>query len=148
MTATAACDQRYKHQHVAAAGPWHDPRPAAWVDVRLRQFLAEGRGRGGRVIAAGKRLLDCSVGRVDAAIDDLLRTWHKDRVKGLLGIVRATCHLLEGGRHHIGKARALLRVILQNSEGSKQTQCRCRSLVRTTLRTMGRAARAHGGLRT
>ena len=38
--------QRYKHQHVAAAEPWHDPRPA-WADVRLRQFLAEGRGRAG-----------------------------------------------------------------------------------------------------
>ena len=35
--------QRYKHQRVVAAEPWHDPRPA-WADVRLRQFLAEGRG--------------------------------------------------------------------------------------------------------
>ena len=61
---------------------------------------------------------------------------YKDRIKGLLGIVRATCHVLEGGR--IGKARALLRVILQNSEGSLQAQCRRRSLVRTALRTMGR----------
>ena len=107
--------------------------------MRLRQFLAEGRGRGGRFRAAVKRLLDCSLGRVDAAIDDLLRAWFKDRVKGLLGIVRATCHVLEGGRRHIGKARALLRVILQNSsEGSLQAQCRRRSLVRTALRTMGR----------
>jgi len=129
--------QRYKHQHVAAAEPWHDPRPA-WADVRLRQFLAEGRGRGGRFRAAVKRLLDCSLGRMDAAIDDLLRAWYKDRVKGLLGIVKATCHVLEGGRRHIGKARALLRVILQNSEGSLQAQCRRRSLVRTALRTMGR----------
>jgi len=129
--------QRYKHQHVVAAKPWHDPRPA-WADVRLRQFLAEGRSRGGRVIAAVKRLLDCSLGRVDAAIDDLLRAWYKDRVKGLLSIVRATCHALEGGRRHIGKARALLRVILQNSEGSLQAQCRRRNLVRTALRTMGR----------
>ncbi len=126
--------QRYKHQHVAAAEPWHDPR----ADVRLRQFLAEGRGRGGRVIAAVKCLLDCSLGRVDAAIDDLLRAWYKDRVKGLLGIVRATCHVLEGGRRHIGKARVLLRVILQNSEGSLQAQCRRRSLVRTALRTTGK----------
>ena len=125
--------QRYVHQYVAAAEPWHDPRPA-WADVRLRQFLAEGHGRGGRVIAAVKRLLDCSLGRVD----DLLRAWYKDRVKGLLGIVRATCHVLEGGRRHIGKARALLRVILQNSEGSLQAQCRRRSLVRTALRTTGR----------
>jgi hypothetical protein len=53
--------------------------------VRLRQFLAEGRGRGGRFIAAVKRLLDCSLGRVDESIDDLLRAWYKDRVKGLLG---------------------------------------------------------------
>jgi ribosomal protein S11 len=35
--------QRYKHQHVAAAEPCHDPR-LAWADVRLRQF---GRGRAG-----------------------------------------------------------------------------------------------------
>ena len=79
---------------------------------------------------------------MDAAIDDLLArwAWYKDRVKGLLGIVRATCHVLEGGRRHIGKARALLlRVILQNSdEGSLQAQCRRRSLVRTALRTTGR----------
>ncbi len=109
-----------------------------WADVRLRQFLAEGRGRGGRVV---ERLLDCSL---DTAIDDLLRAWYKDRVKGLLGIVRATCHVLEGGRRHIGKARALLRVILQNSEGSLQAQCRRRSLVRTALRTMGRRT-ADGG---
>ncbi len=53
--------------------------------MRLRQFLAEGRGRGGRFIAAVKRLLDCSLGRVDESIDDLLRAWYKDRVKGLLG---------------------------------------------------------------
>jgi hypothetical protein len=59
--------------------PWHDHRPA-WADVRLRQFLAEGHGRGGRFTAAVKRLLDCSFGRVDAAIDDLLRAWYKDRV--------------------------------------------------------------------
>ena len=124
--------QRYKHQHVVAAKPWHDPRPA-WADVRLRQFLAEGRGRGGRVIAAVKRLLDCSLCRMDAAVDDLLRAWYKDRVKGLLG-----CHVLEGGRRQIRKARALLRVVLQNSEGSLQAQCRRHSLVRTALRTMGR----------
>ena len=48
--------------------------------MRLRQFLAEGHGRGRRVTAAVKRLLDCSFGRVDAAIDDLLRAWYKDRV--------------------------------------------------------------------
>ena len=58
---------------------------AAWADVWLRQLQAERHGRGGRrVIAAVKRLLDCSLGRVDAAIDDLLRAWYKDRVKGLL----------------------------------------------------------------
>ena len=128
--------QRYKHQHVAAAEPWHDPRPA-WADVRLRQFPAEGRGRGGRVIAAVKRLLDCSLGRVDVAIDDLL---YKGRVKGLLGIVSATCHVLEGGRRHVGKARALLRVILQSSKGSLQAQCRRRSLVRSGQGLSGRTA--------
>ncbi len=106
--------------------------------VRRGRFLAERLGRGGRVIAAVKRLLDCSLGRVDAAIDDLLRAWYKDRVKGLLGIVRATCRVLEGGRRHVGKARALLRAILQNSEGMLQAQCRRRSLVCTSLRTMGR----------
>jgi hypothetical protein len=111
---------------------------------------AEGRGRGGRVIAAVKRLLDCSLGRVDAAIDDLLRAWYKDRVKGLLGTVRATCHVLEGGRRHIGKARALLRVILQNSEGSLQAQCRVGVAVSCAM-LGGRWAgveRAHGGPRT
>ena len=130
--------QRYKHQHVVVAGPWHDPRPA-WAEVRLRQFLAEGRGRGGRVAVAVKRLLGGRLGHMDAAINDLLRMWYKDRVKGLLGIVKATCHVLEGGRRLIiGKARALLRAILQNSEGSLQAQCRRRSLVCTALRTLGR----------
>ena len=76
--------------------------------------------------------------RHDPCDSCLLRAWYKDRVKGLLGIVKATCHVLEGGRRHIGKVRALLRVILQNSEGSLQAQCRRRSLIHTALRTMGR----------
>ena len=88
-------------------------RPSSGVGGRAAAAVPSRRARqGGRVvIAAVKRLLDCSLGRVDAAIDaDLLRAWYKDRVKGLLGIVRATCHVLECGRRHIGKARALLRV--------------------------------------
>ena len=86
-------------------------RPSSGVGGRAAAAVPSRRARqGGRVIAAVKRLLDCSLGRVDAAIADLLRVWYKDRVKGLLGIVRATCHVLECGRRHIGKARALLRV--------------------------------------
>ena len=125
-----------KVQALARRGCGTVPRPSSGVGGRAAAAVRA--RQGGRVIAAVKRLLDCSLGRVDAAIDDLLRAWYKDRVKGLLGMVRATCHVLEGARRHIGKARALLRVILQNSEGSLQAQCRRRSLVRTALRTMGR----------
>ncbi len=103
--------------------------------------------------AAVKRLLDCSLGRVGAAIDDLLRAWYKDRVKGLLGVVRATCHVLEGGRRRIGKARTLL--------SRRCYELFCRTVKGRCKRSVGVAVscallcgrwagaeRAHGGRRT
>ena len=63
-------------------------RPTSWLGGSAATAAILGRGAWRLPAAAVDRVLDSRLDLMDTAVDDLLRAWYQDPVKGLLCVLQ------------------------------------------------------------